>query len=140
MIITRPKVARLREAEEVSFGPNASYQTLLGDGDTPIFLGIQTSQPGYETELHSHPYVETLFVLEGEAEVWQLGKEAEAARLVAGDCVAMPPDQPHGFRVIGNAPLRTLGIHASAERIADFVDGHETDEHGYALRWGKHSQ
>ena len=69
MMITRPKVARLGESEKVSFGPAAFYQALLGDGDTPIFLGIQTSEPGYETEVHAHPYVETLFVLDGEAEV-----------------------------------------------------------------------
>ena len=132
MMITQPKVARLTESEKVSFGPDAFYHALLGDGDTPIFLGIQTSEPGYETEVHSHPYVETLFVLDGEAEVWQVGKENEAARLTAGDCVAMPPDQAHGFRVIGDKTLRTLGIHASPERIADFVDGYETGEHGYA--------
>lgn len=137
MMITRPKVARLAESESVSFGPDAFYQALLGDGDTPIFLGIQTSEPGYQTEVHSHPYVETLFVLDGEAEVWLVGKEDEAARLGAGDCVAMPPDQAHGFRVVGDKTLRTLGIHASSERIADFVEGLETGEHGYAKRWSE---
>ena len=137
MMITQPKVARLTESEKVSFGPDAFYQALLGDGDTPIFLGIQTSEPGYETEVHSHPYVETLFVLDGEAEVWQVGKENQAARLTAGDCVAMPPGQAHGFRVIGDKTLRTLGIHASPERIADFVDGYETGEHGYARHWSE---
>lgn len=129
-MITEPKFARVEEAERVSFGPTAFYQALLGDGDTPIFLGIQTSEPGYATEVHSHPYVETLFVLEGEAEVWLVGEEEAATRLSSGDCVAMPPGRAHGFRVVGNETLRTLGIHASAERIADFVDGHETGQHG----------
>ena len=85
--------------------------------------------------MHSHPYVETLFVLEGEAEVWVVGEEASATRLSAGDCVAMPPGRAHGFRVVGDKTLRTLGIHASSERIADFVDGYDTGEHGYALHW-----
>ena len=129
------KVSRLEASEPVSFGPGASYRPLLADGDTPIFLGIQTSEPGYETEPHSHPYVETLFVLEGEAEVWLVGGEDEAARLTAGDCVALPPHRPHAFRVVGTRPLRTLGIHASPERIADFVDGRATGEHGYAASW-----
>ncbi len=134
-IITEPKIVRLDASEKISFGPDASYQPLLADGDTPIFLGIQTSEPGYETEPHSHPYVETLFVLEGEAELWLVGHEDEATRLQAGDCAALPPNRPHGFRVVGGRPLRTLGIHANPERIADFVDGFETDAHGYALHW-----
>ena len=104
--ITRLKVARLAASEEVSFGPRASYRPLLADGDTPVFLGIQTSEPGYETEPHSHPYVETLFVLEGEAEVWLLGGEDEAARLTAGDCAALPPHRPHAFRVPRHAPAQ----------------------------------
>ena len=137
MMITEPKIARVSDAEKVSFGPDAFYQALLGDGDTPIFMGIQTSEPGYATEVHSHPYVETLFVLEGEAEVWAVGREDEATRLSAGDCVAMPPNRAHGFRVVGDNTLRTLGIHASPERIADFVDGYETGEHGYALHWNE---
>ena len=41
MMITQPKVARLTESEKVSFGPDAFYHALLGDGDTPIFLGIR---------------------------------------------------------------------------------------------------
>ena len=32
--------------------------------------GIQTSQPGYETRVHSHPYVEVLTVIEGRGEAW----------------------------------------------------------------------
>src|SRR5688572_7919430 len=50
------------------FNPGATYQTLVGDaqGSTPFRLGIQTSSPGYRTPLHSHPYMESLTVLEGE--------------------------------------------------------------------------
>ena len=74
-------------------------------------------------------------MLEGEAEAWLVGREDEAVRLKAGDCAALPPHRPHAFRVVGARPLRTLGIHASPERIADFVDGRATGEHGYAASW-----
>lgn len=52
------------------FKGGATYQTLVGDehGSTPIRVGIQTSPPGYKTPLHSHPYMETITVLEGEGE------------------------------------------------------------------------
>ena len=42
------QVIRLADTEVVKFGPEASYQLILGDdeGTTPIRTGIQTSQPG----------------------------------------------------------------------------------------------
>jgi transglutaminase-like putative cysteine protease len=54
------------------FRGGATYQTLVGDaqGSTPIRGGIQSSPPGYRTPLHSHPYMETITVLDGEGEAW----------------------------------------------------------------------
>ena len=64
-------VIREFERPEVPFvgAPGAAtYRTIIGD-DTgeglPIRTGIQTSQPGYRTRVHSHPYVETLTVIFG---------------------------------------------------------------------------
>jgi mannose-6-phosphate isomerase-like protein (cupin superfamily) len=34
-----------------------------------------------------------------------------------GDTIALPPDTPHAFRVVGNEVLRLLGTHASPHRI-----------------------
>ena len=54
-------------------------------------------------------------------------------RLKAGDCVAVPPETPpHGFRVLGDKPLRLLGIHADAERVTTYLE-RETDAHGYPV-------
>jgi quercetin dioxygenase-like cupin family protein len=130
------KVVRLDETEVVSFGPGAVYQPILGDeaGSTPVRTGIQTSQPGYRTGLHSHPYMEVLFVLEGTAEAWTEGAEDRPVTLRAGDTIALTPDVPHAFRVVGDRPLRTLGIHASARRIVNYRQpGHTSDERGYPV-------
>ncbi len=69
-------VIRESERPEVAFvgAPGAAtYRTIIGD-DTgeglPIRTGIQTSQPGYQTRVHSHPYVETLTVISGRGEAW----------------------------------------------------------------------
>ena len=62
---TEAKIARLSESEAVSFGPLAHYNKLTGDDGLPIFTGVQTCKPGYQTPLHWHPYVECLFVIEG---------------------------------------------------------------------------
>jgi mannose-6-phosphate isomerase-like protein (cupin superfamily) len=129
------QVIRLANTEVVKFGPDATYQLILGDdeGTTPIRTGIQTSQPGYVAPVHSHPYLEVLYVLEGVAEAWIDGKEDRAVRLEKGDTVALPPNVPHSFRVVGDQVLQTLGIHASPKRIASYKDGRATDARGYQV-------
>ncbi len=127
------QVVRLDQIATVPFGPNAFYQPIVGDdeGSTPIRTGIQTSQPGYETPLHSHPYLEVLHVLDGTAEAWLEGGERFVLR--KGDTIALPPDVPHAFRVVGAEVLRTYGVHASPKRIANYQDGRATDARGYRV-------
>jgi len=129
------QVIRLANTEVVKFGPDATYQLILGDdeGTTPIRTGIQTSQPGYVAPVHSHPYLEVLHVLEGVAEAWIDGKEDQTVRLEKGDTLALPPNVPHSFRVVGDQVLRTLRIHASPTRIAKYKDGRATDARGYQV-------
>jgi len=100
------------------FRGGASYQTLVGDpqGLTPVRLGIQTSPPGYRTPLHSHPYMETLMVLEGSGEAWIEGHD-DLIALAPGMTLVFPPHVRHQFRTLGGAPLKTLGMHASPHRI-----------------------
>src|SRR6266542_6401687 len=110
-----PKITVIRETERpvVPFTGGATYRPIVGD-DTgeglPIRTGIQTSPPGYCTAVHSHPYVETLMVLEGRGEVWLDGK-AERIAMEPGGTVVLPANRPHVFRVVGDQPLVTFGIH-----------------------------
>ena len=129
-------VVRLAETEIVKFGPDAVYQPIIGDeaGTTPVRTGIQTSQPGYVAPMHSHPYVEILHILEGTAEAWLEGQEDQPIRLEVGDTIAIPPETPHSFRVVGDRPMRLLGTHASPKRIVSYRDGGATDARGYRYR------
>ena len=129
------KVIRLANTDVVKFGPDAVYQLILGDdeGTTPIRTGIQTSQPGYVAPVHSHPYMEVLHILDGVAEAWMDGAENEKVRLEKGDTIALPPNVPHSFRVVGDQPLRLLGTHASPKRIVNYKDGRATDSRGYQV-------
>src|SRR5436190_4491578 len=71
-------VIRLDDRPVVDFGGGATYRSILWDdtaGELPIRTGVQVSPPGYETRVHSHPYVETITVLEGRGEVWLDGDE-----------------------------------------------------------------
>ena len=130
-----PRVVRLDETEKVSFGPDAHYQLILGDddGSMPVRTGVQTSQPGYQAQMHSHPYLEILYVLEGTAEAWMDGQEDRRITLKKGDTIALPPNVPHTFRVVGNETLRTLGTHVSPKRIVHYRDGAKTDAQGYRV-------
>ena len=127
------KVIRLSESEIVNFGPDSFYQPLLGDdaGTTPVRTGIQTCQPGYVAHTHSHPYIEIIHILEGTAEAWVEGQEDSKVRLEVGDTIAMPPETPHSFRVVGDKPMRLLGTHVSPKRIVNYRDGGPTDAQGY---------
>ena len=102
----------------------ATYRTIIGD-DTgaglPIRTGIQTSAPGYQTRVHSHPYVETLTVMSGRGEAWLHGEPGRIA-LEPGVTVVLPADRPHAFRVVGNEPLVTFGIHTFDKRIVNYKD------------------
>jgi quercetin dioxygenase-like cupin family protein len=119
-------VARLAASEPASFGPLSHYNKLIGDGVLPIFTGVQTCAPGYQTALHWHPYVEYLFVLEGVLEAWTAGQQHQPHRLNAGDMIALPADTPHVFRNPGPDTLRLLGIHHSPERIVNRIEGAAT--------------
>jgi quercetin dioxygenase-like cupin family protein len=104
------KVIRLEDTEIVKFGPDAHYQLIIGDdeGTTPVRTGIQTSRPGYVAPMHSHPYLEILHILDGVAEAWVEGKEDEKVLLKKGDTIALPPNLPHSFRVVGDQAMRLL--------------------------------
>ena len=113
------KLVRHEEVAKEDFPGGATYQTLVGDdaGSTPIRAGIQVSPPGYATPDHAHPYVELITVLEGRGEAWSA--DGETVALGPGVSLVVEPGIRHGFRVTGDGPLKTLGIHASPHRIVD---------------------
>ena len=127
------QVIRLADTEVVKFGPDATYQLILGDdeGTTPVRTGIQTSQPGYVAPVHSHPYMEILHILDGTAEAWIDGRDESKVRLEKGDTIALPANVPHSFRVVGDQVLRLLGTHVSPKGIVTYKDGRATDARGY---------
>ncbi len=99
-----------------------SRTTTTGDDGLPIFTGVQTCKPGYQTPLHWHPYVECLFIIEGTMEAWLEGQEDSPAQLQVGDMIALPACVPHVFRNAGEGQLRLLGIHGSPTRIVHRIE------------------
>ena len=117
-------VIREQERPVVDFVGGATYRPIVGD-DTgeglPIRTGIQTSPPGYQTRVHSHPYVETLTVIEGRGEAWLDGEPGVVA-LEPGVTVVLPANRDHAFRVVGDVPLVTLGIHTCGKRLVNYKE------------------
>lgn len=128
MTTTDARVIRLSDSEKVPFAENSFYQPILNGeaGGFPIFTGIQTAEPGYQTPPHQHPYLEVLHILEGTAEAWLVGQEDGKVQLNAGDTIALPPHQLHVFRAVGDTTLRLLGTHLSEQRIVDYDDGSQS--------------
>ena len=117
------KVIHYDDVTVEEFPGGAHYRKLItGESDEmPVVTGIQVSPPGYATPDHSHPYVEIVTVLEGKAEVWT---ELCPETVNLGPCgtVVFPAKTRHGFRVVGEKPLKTYGVHVSPNRI---VEPHE---------------
>jgi len=108
----------------VPFPGGATYRTLIGDdngAEIPIRTGIQTSEPGYATREHSHPYVEVLTVLEGKGEAWLDGEPGTVA-MEPGVTISIPAGRVHGFRVLGDKQLVTYGIHTFGKRVVNYKE------------------
>lgn len=111
-------VIRLDDLPVEHFAGGATYRTIVGDeaGTTPVRFGLQISPPGYSTGVHSHPYLELVTIVEGEGEAWIEG-EGEPVAVGPGTTMMFPANVRHSFRVTGQAPMQTYGVHASPERI-----------------------
>jgi mannose-6-phosphate isomerase-like protein (cupin superfamily) len=109
-----------KDVARQDFPGGATYQHLVGDeaGSTPVRLGVQTSEPGYETPYHSHPYMEILTIIAGTGVAWCEGVEG-TVELAPGMTVVLPAGKRHAFRVTGTSPLVTHGVHASPHRIVE---------------------
>jgi quercetin dioxygenase-like cupin family protein len=77
---------------------------------SPISAYIVNAKPGQGPPLHTHPYVEVAFTLEGRASI-TVGEEMREVN--AGGIVVIPANTPHRFMNSGDTLLRQIDIHAS---------------------------
>ncbi|HEY7001246.1 MAG TPA: cupin domain-containing protein [Candidatus Udaeobacter sp.] len=91
-----------------------SYEFAGETQDAPFSAYIVNAKPGQGPPLHTHPYVEVAFTLEGRATI-TVG--AETREVNAGGIVVIPANTPHRFVNSGDAILRQIDIHASPRFI-----------------------
>jgi len=80
----------------------------------PISAYLVTAKPGQGPPLHTHPYVEVAFTIEGSATITVANEQREVQ---AGGIVVIPANTPHRFVNSGSDVLRQIDIHASPKFI-----------------------
>ncbi|MGI8432273.1 MAG: cupin domain-containing protein [Chthoniobacterales bacterium] len=91
-----------------------SHEFVGENQGAPFSSYIVTAQPGQGPPLHTHPYVEVAFTIEGTATI-TVGDETR--EVSAGSIVVIPAGTPHRFVNAGQSPLRQIDIHASPQFI-----------------------
>jgi mannose-6-phosphate isomerase-like protein (cupin superfamily) len=91
-----------------------SHQFVGQDQGAPISAYIVNARPGKGPPLHTHPYVEVAFVIEGTATI-TIGDEQREVR--AGGIAVIPANTPHRFVNSGKTLLRQIDIHATPSFI-----------------------
>ncbi len=71
------------------------------EGSPAYGLRLFTIGPGGEIPIHNHAYVQTMYIVSGEFECWELNpdtKEIVTKVCGPGDMVYVPSLEPHGMR------------------------------------------
>jgi len=91
-----------------------SYEFHGDKQGAPISAYIVNAKPGQGPPLHTHPYVELIFMIEGRAKV-TVGNETREVN--AGAIAVIPANTPHRFVNSGDAVLRQIDVYASPKFI-----------------------
>ena len=97
------------DIEELPF-VGMSYEFVGETHDAPFSAYIVNAKPGQGPPLHTHPYVEVAFTLEGCATI-TVGDQTREVK--SGGIVVIPANTPHRFVNSGKTVLRQIDIHAS---------------------------
>ena len=91
-----------------------SYEFVGETQGAPFSAYIVNAQPGKGPPLHTHPYVEVAFTIEGCATI-TVGDETREVK--AGGIAVIPAGTPHRFVNSGDTVLRQIDVHASPKFI-----------------------
>jgi quercetin dioxygenase-like cupin family protein len=91
-----------------------SHEFLGEKQGAPFSAYLVNAKPGQGPPLHTHPYVEVAFTIEGRASI-TVGNETREVQ--SGGIVVIPANTPHRFVNSGNTVLRQIDIHASPRFI-----------------------
>jgi quercetin dioxygenase-like cupin family protein len=98
-----------RDVPKEPVGEDKSIRWLIGEPEgAPNFaMRVVEFEAGAVFETHQHPYEHEIFVLEGEGVAHTRDGEEE---MRPGVALYVPPSEPHGYRNIGDGPLRFICV------------------------------
>ena len=108
------------EGDQVLFlaGVTTVLHASRSSGSTQICVLEQTHAPGEITPTHQHrDSEETIPVLQGQGEFWA---GDESVVLEAGSTILIPPHTWHGFRNVGEGPLRIIASIAGESQLVEY--------------------
>jgi len=91
-----------------------SYEFVGEKQGAPFSAYFVAAKPGQGPPLHTHPYVEVAFMVEGCATI-TVGDETREVK--SGGIVVIPVNTPHRFVNSGETVLRQIDVHASPRFI-----------------------
>jgi mannose-6-phosphate isomerase-like protein (cupin superfamily) len=99
---------------------NIAHEFVGADhGGVGVSAIIVEAPSGRGPSLHTHPYEELLFVLEGSG-TFTLGDET--LEIGAGELAIVPSGVPHGFKNTGEGVLKMIDIHASPSFSTEWLE------------------
>jgi mannose-6-phosphate isomerase-like protein (cupin superfamily) len=102
-----PRAVRY-DLAELALNPTAALFEGHPRAGVDISIFVVRTPPGRWVDLHVHPYAETFLLLEGRGR-WTRGDEV--VELEPNQILVVPPETPHGFRNVGDAPLLVVSVH-----------------------------
>jgi quercetin dioxygenase-like cupin family protein len=91
-----------------------SYEFVGEKQGAPFSAYIVHAKPGQGPPLHTHPYIEIAFTIEGRATI-TVGDDTREVE--AGGIVVIPANTPHRFVNAGDTLLRQIDVHANPRFI-----------------------
>lgn len=92
--------------------PSGIKRTPLQSIDFPegykTVTGLAEVAPGHASGMHTHPGIETGYVLDGE--VLMIVEGQPDRRLKAGDSFVIPPGAKHDVRSVGTVPAKAISV------------------------------
>lgn len=92
--------------------PSGIKRTPLQSIDFPegykTVTGLAEVAPGHASGMHTHPGIETGYVLDGE--VLMIVEGQPDRRLKAGDSFVIPPGAAHDVKSVGSVPAKAVSV------------------------------
>lgn len=123
MKITRSGLPTSKGSAEWFTGDVYVDSLAVAEGESLVSGGIVHFTPGARTAWHTHPYGQTIYVLEGVGRCQRKGGPVEEIR--PGDRVFFEPNEDHWHG-------------ATADRFMTHVAVWQTDSQGVGVVWGEH--